>query len=67
MEKLQRADATKLRCQVLNPNVELSVDKEDLATKEETFFRAFDLVILVDQKYSLVEKVNEICRKLRIR
>lgn len=47
--------------------VELVILTDSLEEKSNDFFRAFDLVILIDQKYSLVNKVNTICRKLGIR
>uniref|UniRef100_A0A0N5AG07 SUMO-activating enzyme subunit 1 n=1 Tax=Syphacia muris TaxID=451379 RepID=A0A0N5AG07_9BILA len=62
-----RAEASKERCQMLNPNVRLFVDNEDLITKDEDFFKQFDLVIVVDYKYSVVDRINEICRKHHIR
>ncbi|KAI1719714.1 thiF family domain-containing protein [Ditylenchus destructor] len=62
-----RAEASRQRTQVLNPMVELVILPDSLEKKSNDFFRAFDLVILIDQKYSLVNKVNTICRKLGIR
>lgn len=62
-----RAEASKQKTQVLNPMVELAVLSEGLDGKSEDFFRPFDLVIMIDQKYDIVNKVNLICRKLGIR
>ncbi|VDO59844.1 unnamed protein product, partial [Onchocerca flexuosa] len=38
-----RAEASRLKCQLLNPNVELHVDTEDISKKDEKFFADFDL------------------------
>lgn len=64
---LQRAEASRQRCQVLNPNVELCVDCDDVADKDAEYFKDYDLVILIDQKYSVSEKINRICRDANIR
>ncbi|VDN03466.1 unnamed protein product [Thelazia callipaeda] len=59
-----RAEASLHKCKVLNPNVHLRVDTDDITNKDEDFFAGFDLVILVDQKYSVVSDINKICRKI---
>lgn len=47
--------------------VELNVLTESLNEKPDYFFKNFNLVILIDQKYELVSRVNKICRKYEIR
>lgn len=62
-----RAEASRLRCQMLNPNVDLVIDTDDVTSKGADFFKKFDLVVLIDQNYSVVEAVNKICREANIR
>ncbi|VDK73502.1 unnamed protein product [Onchocerca ochengi] len=64
-EGKNRAEASRLKCQLLNPNVELHVDTEDISKKDEKFFAGFDLVILVDQKYGIVNQISKICRNAK--
>ena len=52
---------------MLNPNVKLNVDTGNVREKEADYFDQFDLVILINQKYSVVEKINKICREKNIR
>jgi hypothetical protein len=52
---------------VLNTMVNLIVLQEGLESKADNFFKAFDLVILIDQKYDLACNVNKICRNLGIK
>ncbi|MFH4977841.1 hypothetical protein AB6A40_004550 [Gnathostoma spinigerum] len=62
-----RAECSKERCQSLNPRVKLIVDKSDVSEKADDFFLQFDLVILTNQKYSVIERVDNICRKANIK
>lgn len=52
---------------MLNPLVELNVVTDNVAEKPDEYFQQFDLVVLIDQKYSVVDRVNKICRKANIR
>ncbi|KAM3716486.1 SUMO-activating enzyme subunit [Dirofilaria immitis] len=64
-EGKNRAEASRQKCQLLNPNVELYVDTENISEKDENFFTGFDLIILVDQKYTTVNYINKICRNAK--
>ncbi|VDN93211.1 unnamed protein product [Brugia pahangi] len=64
-EGKNRAEASRQKCQLLNPNVELHVDTGDISEKDEKFFTNFDLVILVDQKYAVINQISKICRNAR--
>uniref|UniRef100_A0AAF5PSR5 THIF-type NAD/FAD binding fold domain-containing protein n=2 Tax=Wuchereria bancrofti TaxID=6293 RepID=A0AAF5PSR5_WUCBA len=64
-EGKNRAEASRQKCQLLNPNVELHVDTGDISEKDEKFFTNFDLIILVDQKYAVINQINKICRNAR--
>lgn len=43
--------------------VELNVLTDDLKDKDEEFYKKYNLVILIDQKYDIMNSVNQICRK----
>lgn len=43
--------------------VELNVLTDELKDKDEEFYKKYNLVILIDQKYDIVNSVNQICRK----
>uniref|UniRef100_A0A0R3RTK9 ThiF domain-containing protein n=1 Tax=Elaeophora elaphi TaxID=1147741 RepID=A0A0R3RTK9_9BILA len=64
-EGKNRAEASRQKCQLLNPNVELHVDTDNISRKDEKFFTNFDLIILVDQKYVVVNQISKICRNIR--
>lgn len=61
-----RAEASRSRCQMLNPNVDLIIDTENIAEKNDGYFRSFNLVILIDQEYSIIDRINKICRTEKI-
>jgi len=62
-----RAKASQEWTQELNPMVELIVSEESVDSQPEDYFQQFDVVILTDQKYDTVCRVNEICRLHNIR
>jgi hypothetical protein len=47
--------------------VHLIVLQEGVESKAGDFFKTFDLVILTDQKYELVNRVGKICHNLGIK
>lgn len=57
-----RAEASLLRAQALNPMVELKADTDALVHKDETFFKQFDLVIVLEAQLDQQIRVNNICR-----
>ncbi|VDN51098.1 unnamed protein product [Dracunculus medinensis] len=61
------AKACRRKCQILNPNVKLYIDTDSITDKDEEYLKNFNLVILMDQKYSVIKKINEICRKNHVR
>lgn len=63
----QCAKACRRKCQILNPNVKLYIDTDSITDKDEEYLKNFNLVILMDQKYSVIKKINEICRKNHVR
>ena len=64
---MQRALASEAKTAVLNPMVELRAVDASLDTLDETFLRQFSLVILVDQPYQEVEKLDVLCRQNNIK
>uniref|UniRef100_A0A914D9U3 THIF-type NAD/FAD binding fold domain-containing protein n=1 Tax=Acrobeloides nanus TaxID=290746 RepID=A0A914D9U3_9BILA len=62
-----RALASEKRTRDLNPMVELKIITSTVDEQPEEFFKEYDLVILIDQKYDMINKVNKICRKEGIR
>uniref|UniRef100_A0A915Q716 Midasin n=1 Tax=Setaria digitata TaxID=48799 RepID=A0A915Q716_9BILA len=60
LDSKTRAEASLQKCQLLNPNVELHVDTEDIGIKDEKFFTSYDLVILVDQTYAVINRISKI-------
>lgn len=46
--------------------VQLDVLTEELSEKDEEFYKQFSLVILIDQKYDIINLANKICRKYGI-
>uniref|UniRef100_A0A914WGT4 SUMO-activating enzyme subunit 1 n=1 Tax=Plectus sambesii TaxID=2011161 RepID=A0A914WGT4_9BILA len=62
-----RAEASRLRTEQLNPMVQVIVDTDALESKDADFFEKFNLVCLVNQAYEQIERVNEICRKFNIK
>jgi molybdopterin/thiamine biosynthesis adenylyltransferase len=42
--------------------VELHVSEESVDSQPEDYFQQFDVVILTDQKYDSICRVNKICR-----
>ena len=49
--------------QALNPMVSVTVDTSDLNSKEESFFKDFDVVVVASYPKDVKVRVNEMCRK----
>ncbi|CAD6189998.1 unnamed protein product [Caenorhabditis auriculariae] len=70
-----RAAAAAGKTTSLNPNVELNVVEKSLETQlnelnevgQEAFVRQFSLVVLIDQDYDLVNRVDKLCRQANVR
>lgn len=58
-----RAEASLLRAQALNPIVEISVDKENLEKKSKEYFKNFDVVIVTEAPVKVQIEVNNACRE----
>jgi len=57
-----RAKASQKWTQELNPMVEVHVSEQSVDSQPEEYFRQFDVVILTDQKFDSICRVNKICR-----
>ncbi|XP_030045018.1 SUMO-activating enzyme subunit 1-like, partial [Microcaecilia unicolor] len=62
-----RAEASLARAQNLNPMVEVKVDIQDIADKDDTFFTQFDAVCLTCCPQDILMKVDHICHKHAIK
>lgn len=59
---LNRAEASLIRAQALNPMVEIILDKENVSQKLDEYFHQFDVVVLIEVPTSILIRVNNICR-----
>lgn len=59
---VNRAEASLMRAQALNPMVEIIVDKEHVIKKPDEYFHRFDVVVLVEVPTSIAVRVNNTCR-----
>lgn len=57
-----RAQASMLRAQALNPMVEIIVDTDDLESKSDLFFGNFDVVVVTEAPTKTLIKINNACR-----
>ncbi|CAB4253913.1 similar to Saccharomyces cerevisiae YPR180W AOS1 Subunit of a heterodimeric nuclear SUMO activating enzyme (E1) with Uba2p [Maudiozyma barnettii] len=70
---LEKKDVGKLKVDVcspkikdLNPRVNLTVDSDSLANKDELFFKQFDLIVATELRKDQITELNRISRKLNI-
>lgn len=50
----------------MNPLVELEVDTSNLRDKSRQYYEKFNLIILIDQDYDVIDQANIICRENKI-
>jgi len=62
-----RAEASLERLQQLNPMVEVSTDKSATTEKDAEFFKQFDIVIATNCPKDELVRINEICRKEKVK
>ncbi|XP_053658652.1 SUMO-activating enzyme subunit 1 [Anopheles marshallii] len=62
-----RAEASLTRAQILNPMVELKADAEALDTKEDAYFKEFDVVCLIGASTAQHVRVDTICREANVK
>lgn len=59
---VNRAEASRLRAQALNPMVEITIDKQNVVQKPDDFFYRFDVVILIEVPTAALVRINNACR-----
>jgi len=64
---VNRAEASYTRAKKLNPLVDIVVDTEDVNTKDEEYYKRFDVVCMTGYDVQLQKKVNSMCHKLRVK
>lgn len=57
-----RAEASLIRAQALNPMVEIVIDKEDVSKKSDEFFIRFDVVVVIGASTSTLVRIDNACR-----
>ncbi|KAG1462166.1 hypothetical protein G6F56_005574 [Rhizopus delemar] len=60
-----RAEAVSRDIQLLNPRVEVIVDKEDISEKPDSFFESFSVVCLVHSDYQTMLRIDQLRRKVK--
>lgn len=57
-----RAEASLIRAQALNPMVEIVIDKENVNDKPDEFFLQFDVVVVIGAPTSTLVRIDNACR-----
>lgn len=57
-----RAEASLMRAQALNPMVAIVVDKEDVNKKPDEFFLNFDIVVVTEAPTKTLIRIDNACR-----
>lgn len=57
-----RAEASLLRAQALNPMVKIVVEKENVNEKPDEFFTSFDVVIMIEAPTKTLIRIDNACR-----
>lgn len=61
-----RAQASLIRAQALNPMVELFVDQENVIEKGDEFFKNFDVVVILEAPTDALVRIDHVCRANRV-
>lgn len=59
---VNRAEASLIRAQALNPMVEIIIDKQNVSDKPDEFFGQFDVVVLIEAPTATLVRVDNACR-----
>lgn len=57
-----RAEASLIRAQALNPMVEIVIDKENVSEKPDEFFVRFDVVVVIGAATPVLVRIDNACR-----
>ncbi|XP_055545721.1 SUMO-activating enzyme subunit 1 [Wyeomyia smithii] len=62
-----RAEASLVRAQQLNPMVELKVDTENISKKPDGYFKNFDVVCIMEASTEQLLRINGVCREAGVK
>ncbi|XP_053695514.1 SUMO-activating enzyme subunit 1 [Sabethes cyaneus] len=62
-----RAEASLIRAQQLNPMVELKADTENLSKKPDDYFKSFDVVCITEATTEQLLHIDQICREAGVK
>lgn len=62
-----RAEASLVRAQALNPMVEIIIDKENVSEKPDEYFGQFDVVVLIEVGTEALVRINNVCRAKNVK
>lgn len=62
-----RAESSIARAQALNPMVEIKADINNLSEKDESFFKLFDVVAILEASLEEQTRINNICREAGVK
>lgn len=57
-----RAEASLIRAQALNPMVEIVIDNENINDKSDEFFTRFDVVVVIEASTKTLIRIDNACR-----
>lgn len=57
-----RAEASLVRAQALNPMVKIVIDKDNISDKPDEFFAEFNVVVLIETPTATLVRANNACR-----
>ncbi|KAI6191141.1 ThiF domain-containing protein [Aphelenchoides bicaudatus] len=66
IKNASRAEASYEFCRRLNPLVKLEVDTSSLRDKSRQYYLQFDLIVLIDQEFDVIDQADLICREQKI-
>lgn len=62
-----RAEASLVRAQALNPMVEIIIDKENVSQKPDEYFGQFDVVVLIEAGTEALVRIDNVCRSKNVK
>lgn len=62
-----RAEASLVRAQALNPMVEINIDKENVCGKPDEYFGQFDVVVVIEAGTEALVRIDNVCRSKNVK
>lgn len=62
-----RAEASLVRAQALNPMVEIVIDKENVSQKSDDYFAQFDVVVIIEADTATLVRIDNVCRSKEVK